>query len=296
MKLPADFVRYHHRLLDDEYGRFIRYLMEPQERFSLRVNTLKSSVREVKRILAEHNIEYGPVAWCPEGLWVGSNQLDLMEHQLGLYYIQSASSMIAPQVLGPGERVLDMCAAPGGKTTHLGQLMANKGTLIASEDNIARIKALVYNIQRCGVTNAAVTRLDAVKFSGYGERFDRVLLDAPCSSVGTLRHSREVLDKWSLVWVRSLAAIQKKMILSGYDCLSNGGKLVYSTCTTTIEENEEVIEHLLNERQDAKLNRVRLDGLKVKRGLTEKAADCARVWPQDNEIEPHFIAEVVKGG
>jgi NOL1/NOP2/sun family putative RNA methylase len=296
MRFPDGFVRYHRNLLGDDYGKFIGYFMEPQERFSLRVNTLKSSVRDVKRILAEHGIEYGPVPWCQEGLWVSSNQLDMMEHQLGLYYIQSASSMIAPQVLGSGERILDMCAAPGGKTTHLAQLMGNKGTLVANEDNIARVRALVYNIQRCGVTNAAVTRLDAVKLGGYGEKFDRVLLDAPCSSVGTLRHSREVLERWNMEWVRSLAAIQKRMILSGYDCITDGGKLVYSTCTTTLEENEEVIEHLLTERPSAKSNRVKLDGIKIKRGLTEKTADCARVWPQDNDTEPHFIAEVTKGG
>jgi len=296
MKVPAEFERYHMRLLGDEYGRFINYFRQPQEKHSLRVNTLKSNMREVKRILAEHGVEYGHVSWCKDGLWVSNASLDYMEHQLGLYYIQSASSMIAPQVLGPGKWVLDMCAAPGGKTTHLAQLMENRGLLVGNEDSIPRVRALVYNIQRCGVSNAVVTRYDACRFNECGERFDRILIDAPCSSVGTLRKSREILAKWSLGWVRSLAQVQKKMITAAYDSLVEGGKLVYSTCTTTAEENEQVVEHLLKERQDAKLNKVKLDGLKIRRGLTEAAEECGRIMPQDNDTEPHFIAEAVKNG
>jgi NOL1/NOP2/sun family putative RNA methylase len=246
--------------------------------------------------LAEKNIEYGPVGWCADGLWVSSPNLDCIEHQLGLYYIQSASSMIAPQVLGPGNRVLDMCAAPGGKTTHLAQLMGNKGLLVANEDNVSRIRGLVYNIQRCGLMNTIVTRIDGCRFDERQERFDRILVDAPCSSVGTLRKSHEVLGKWSIEWVRGLSQLQKKMALAAFDSLEAGGRMVYSTCTTTLEENEHVIEHLLTNRPEARCCKVRLDGIKFSRGMTEKAVDCARVWPKDNDTEPHFIAQVIKGG
>jgi NOL1/NOP2/sun family putative RNA methylase len=296
MRIPQEFERYHQRILGGDYRDFIWYFLRPRERLALRVNTLKSSVREVKRVLSERGVDYGPVRWCPEGLWADAPSLDFMEHQLGLYYVQSASSMIAPQILQAGERVLDMCAAPGGKTTHLAQLMGNGGLLAANDDNPGRIKALVYNIQRCGVANALVTKNDACKYSRVGERFDRILLDAPCSSVGTLRHNREILEKWSLAWVRSLATIQKRMILEAYDTLEVGGRLAYTTCTTTVEENEGVVGHLLQERPGARLNRVRLEGLRIARGLTEEAADCGRIWPQDNDTEPHFVAEVVKGG
>ncbi|MFH0862259.1 MAG: RsmB/NOP family class I SAM-dependent RNA methyltransferase [Candidatus Altiarchaeota archaeon] len=296
MKLPPGFEAYHKRLYGADYGKFINYFMTHKERFSLRVNTLKTDMRELKRILAEHRITYGPVSWCPDGLWVDSGSLDYMEHQMGLYYIQSASSMIAPQVLGPGKRVLDLCAAPGGKTTHLAQLMGNKGLIVANDDSHARIKGLVYNIQRCGLTNAVVTLLDGCRYDQYGERFDRILLDAPCSSVGTMRQNREVLADWSLEWARQLSQVQKKMILSAYDSLLDKGRIVYSTCTTTLEENEHVIEHLLKERPEARLNKVRLDGIRLRRGMTEAAADCARVFPTDDDTEPHFIAEVVKGG
>jgi NOL1/NOP2/sun family putative RNA methylase len=295
MKVPVEFGRYHRRLLGREYVELMDYFTRRPTRYSIRVNTLKSSMREVKRILAERNIDYGSISWCGDGLWVDSGELDFMEHQLGLFYIQSASSMVAPQVLGTGGSVLDLCAAPGGKSTHLAQLMGNRGMLAANEDNRSRIKALVYNLQRCGVSNAAVTNHDGVRFSGLGLSFDRVLVDVPCSSVGTLRTSREALRKWSMGWVRRLAEVQKKLILSAYDCLGEGGRLVYCTCTTSREENEDVVEHLLAERE-AELLKVRLDGIKLRRGLTDKTSKCARIYPMDNDTDPQFIAEVVKGG
>lgn len=296
MRVPPEFERYHKRLLGPEYDSFMDYFSKRPTRWSVRVNTLKSSMREVKRVLAENNIGFGHTAWCRDGLWVDSQDLNLMEHQLGLYYIQSAASMVPPLVLGAGERILDLAAAPGGKSTHLAQLMGNRGTLVANDDSAPRMKALVYNLQRCGVRNVVVTRHDGVKFNGLGERFDRVMVDAPCSSVGTLRHSREVLRKWTREWVKKLAAVQKKMVLSGFDCLSPGGRLVYSTCTTSTQENEEVIEDLLRERRDASLVKVKVEGLKLRRGLTDDTADCARVYPQDNGCDPYFIALVEKNG
>ncbi|MBD3387772.1 MAG: NOL1/NOP2/sun family putative RNA methylase [Candidatus Altiarchaeales archaeon] len=296
MRVPAEFRRYHQDLLGGEYDDYMDYFTRPQSRYSIRVNTLKSSMREVKRLLGERNIEYGKVSWCNDGLWVGTDDLDLMEHQLGLYYIQNASSFIAPLVLGPGDRVLDLCAAPGGKTTHLAQVMENRGLLVANDNSPARLRGLVYNIQRCGASNAAVLKEDGCRIDKLGLNFDRILVDAPCSSVGTLRQSHEVLRKWSLKWVKQLTTVQKKMVVSAYDSLCEGGRMVYSTCTTTKEENEDVIEHLLDEREGAELFKVDLGGLKVRRGLTENTWKCARIHPHDNDTDPHFIAEVRKSG
>jgi len=295
MKVPIEFDTYHRRLLGGEYREFMDYFIRKPTRYSIRVNTLKSDAREVKRILAEHNIQYGDVRWCPDGLWVDSNELDFTEHQLGLFYIQSASSMLPPQLLAGGSRALDLCAAPGGKTTHLAQLMGNRGLLAANDNNPQRIRGLVYNIQRCGVSNAAVVKYDGCHFHQLGERFDRILVDAPCSSVGTLRQTTEVLRKWNLEWVRQLTVVQRKLLLSAYDSLTEGGLLVYSTCTTTREENEDAIEYLLKERH-ARTVKVKLDGVRLRPGLTENTFDCARVYPQDNDTEPYFIAEVVKNG
>ena len=294
MRLPDEFESYHRWLLGDDYNKFMQYFEKPPQRQSIRVNTLKSTVRQVRRILSEKNIEYGPVPWCPDGLWVSEPNMDSLEHQLGFYYIQAASSMISPQILGAGEKVLDMCAAPGGKTTHLAQLMGGTGTIVANEKTPARIKALVYNIQRMGVSNAFVTRYDAIGFEKLETGFDRVLLDAPCSGVGTLRQSREILSRWSIDWVERLAALQKKMILSAFDCIAPGGKMVYTTCTTTVEENEQVVEHLLKMRPSAKLSKVKLDGITLRRSMSDDVRECARVFPQDNQSDPHFIAEVTK--
>ncbi len=296
MKVPEEFKQYHQRLLGGEYDSFIDYFTRRPTRYSIRVNTLKSDMRGVKRVLGERNLDYGSVKWCEDGLWVSSNNLDFTEHQLGLFYIQSASSMIAPQVLGAGERVLDVCAAPGGKTTHLAQLMNNKGLLAANDNSPQRIRGLVYNIQRCGVSNAVVMKEDGCRIHGLGEAFDRILLDAPCSGVGTLRQSREILRKWSLKWVQQLSSLQKKMLVSAYDSLSPGGRLVYSTCTTTREENEEVVEYLLSQREGAATVKVGLHGIRLRRGLTDSTADCARVYPLDDDTDPHFIAEVVRNG
>jgi len=247
-------------------------------------------------MLGEYGFDYGLVDWCSDGLWVSSPELDTIAHQLGHYYIQTASSMLAPQLLDGGVKVLDMCAAPGGKSTHLAQLMGNEGLLVSNDDNISRLRALVYNLQRCGVTNASVTRIDGFKFPKLGETFDRILLDAPCSSVGTLNKSGEIMKKWDLSWVKQLAKVQKKLAESAFDCLSPGGRMVYSTCTTTKEENELVIEHLLDSRADASIVKCRLDGIKFSRGLTERTFFCGRVWPHIHGSDMNFLAVVEKNG
>jgi 16S rRNA (cytosine1407-C5)-methyltransferase len=296
MLLPSELITYHRRLFGDDFGGFINYFNETQNRWSLRVNTVKSSVRDVKRMLSFHNIDYGPVSWCAEGLWASDGNLDFPEHQMGFYYIQSASSMIAPQILGAGEMVLDLCAAPGGKTTHLAQMMRNSKTLIANEHVPSRMKALVYNIQRCGIANTTVIKGDGCRIGNLGLKFDKILVDAPCSGVGTLRQSREILGRWSMEWVLALSGLQQKLMIEAYDCLHPGGTLVYTTCTTTLEENEKTVEKLLSERDDASLENVRLEGVKLRRGLTEKTRNCARIYPQDDGLDPHFFAKVTKNG
>lgn len=297
IKLPKEFELYHKNLLREDFREFFHELLSHRTRLSVRVNTLKSDMREVKRVLSENNIGFGQVPWCRDGLWVDYADLNMIEHQLGYYYIQSASSMVAPQLFPPNPgSVLDLCSAPGGKTTHIAQLMENKGTVVANEHVAPRIRALVYNIQRMGVTNALVVKGDGVRFKDIGERFDCVLVDAPCSGVGTLKTSREALTKFSRQWISKLSGLQKKLILSGFDCLNPGGTLVYTTCTTTLEENEHVVEYLMQERADAQVERVKLEGLPARCGLTAQTAGCVRIYPQDTGTEPHFISFFTKDG
>jgi len=177
-------------------------------------------------------------------------ELDSVEHQLGYYYIQGSSSMIPPIALDPSPEdcVLDICAAPGSKTTHIAQLMENRGIVVANEASFVRVRALVINIQKAGASNVTVTRKDGVGYEKYNQRFDKVLLDAPCSDIGTAGKNPQVIQRWSIDRVRRLSNLQKKLIVSAYNTLRVGGVLVYSTCTTSREENEDVVEYLLKEK------------------------------------------------
>ena len=298
MGLNNDFEAYHRRLYQD-YDGFISALRKPARK-SIRANTLKASKAKVEGFLDRSSVGYEAIPWCPDALWIDAAdsgfELDTVEHQLGYYYVQNSSSMIPPLVLDPkpSDSVLDLCAAPGSKTTHLAQLMENKGVLVANEASFVRVRALVINVQRCGVSNCVIARRDGVGFEKYDERFDKVLLDAPCSDIGTAKKNSQVIHRWSMERVRKLSNLQKKLIASAYNCLEEDGVLVYSTCTTSTEENEEVIEFLLEENEKAILEEIKISGLKTRTGLTEKTKECVRIMPQDNDTESYFIAKVRK--
>jgi len=298
MNVPPGFKAYHSKLLGNEFRNFMRYIGRPLNRYSIRVNTLKSDMRQVMRILDEQHIDYGKIPWCSEGLWVSSNQLDILEHQLGYYYIQDACSMIPAQVLEPepGEKILDLCASPGSKTTQIAALMKNTGVLVANEPNTMRIRGLVYNIQRCGVMNAVITKQDGCIYSRFNEKFDRILVDVPCSDVGTVRKNPFALKLWSLDRIQKLSNLQKKLAAEGFRMLKPGGTMVYSTCTTSIEENEHVVEDILNNFNNSKLEKIKLPGLESMRGLTEKTRNCMRILPQHNDTDSFFVAKVIKSG
>jgi len=299
MFYSKQFESYHKSLLGRDYDEFIEYLTKRPARKSLRVNTLKTTETEVEDYLSDNNIEYSQLSWCPTGRWINANtQLNTMEHQLGWFFIQEAASMAPAEALDvkPGEVVLDLCAAPGAKTTQLAAVMKNTGVLIANDDNYTRIKALVYNIQRCGASKTTVTSKDGVGFEKHNQRFDKILVDAPCSSVGTARKNPEVLKSWSEKRVDGLSGLQKKLASSAYKCLTEGGSLVYSTCTTSIQENEEVIEHILHEFDGAKVASIKLPGFKHTNGFTKETRKCIRMLPQHNDTESYFIARIIKSG
>ncbi|MBM3308669.1 MAG: RsmB/NOP family class I SAM-dependent RNA methyltransferase [Candidatus Altiarchaeales archaeon] len=290
-----EFEFYHQKLLGREFEEFVDSLrFKPKS--AIRVNTLKAGVERVEKVLYENRIEYARIPWCPEGLWVDLEPSSLVEHQLGFYYIQDAVSMAVSLALDPkpGEEVLDLCAAPGSKTTHLAALMQNEGCLLANEQDYRRIRALVYNIQRCGVSNAVITRQDGVKFDQFGVKFDKILLDVPCSDVGRAMSSRDVIRDWSKGKVIRLSALQKRLAVAAYNCLKEEGVLVYSTCTTSIEENEQVVEHILDSCKNARLERIKLSGLQSKKGLTDKTFDCLRILPHYNNTGGYFIAKIRK--
>jgi NOL1/NOP2/sun family putative RNA methylase len=306
MQFKEKFVKRYSALTDiDKFKEYsFSYL-----RKSIRVNTLKIGVKEiVARMSPEWNLT--PVPWCKEGFWIehrGEGEAkrwdvgNTIEHILGYIYIQEAASMIPPLVLEPqaGEKVLDMCAAPGSKTTQIAQYMKNKGVIVANELTGARIAALGVNLQRCGVSNTITTQMSGTRF--YDMEFDRVLVDAPCSGTGTIRKSLKTVEMWNPSLASYLAKTQRQLIRAGFTVLKKGGTLVYSTCTLEPEEDEGVIDFLLNEFPDAKVEKI---DIKLNRSeavvefegkkYSEEVKKCLRIWPQDNDTEGFFVAKIRK--
>jgi len=292
-----------------DFDRFKDISLEYLRR-SIRVNTLKISVPELKKRL-EKEWKLTPVPWCPEGFWIDHKGIgddyrrdigNLPEHSLGYIFIQEAASMIPPIVLNPkpGDKVLDMCAAPGSKTTQIAQYMQNKGVLVANDYKIDRIKPLGLNTQRLGICNILITKMEGRFFRDL--EFDRVLVDAPCSGTGTIRKSLKTLRIWNPNMIKRLAGTQKQLIETGFNNLKPGGTLVYSTCTLEPEEDENVINHLISKFDNAKLEKIDLKGLKRSEPVLEfegnkydkEIKKCLRIWPQDNDTEGFFVAKIRK--
>ncbi|ASJ03071.1 tRNA methyltransferase [Thermococcus profundus] len=297
---PAFYERYSRIEDSDEFWEFI---IKPL-RQSIRVNTLKAPLEVVVERLSEE-FELEPIPWVKEGFFINVDSLaKIPEHGLGVVFGQEASSMIPPVVLDPkpGELVLDMAAAPGSKTGQIAQYMENEGCIIANDPQISRANVLMANLNRMGVLIARVTIRDGASFARFENTFDRVLLDAPCSSVGMIRKRWKFLTEWREKAVIRYMNIQKRLILAGYRALKPGGVMVYSTCTIDPLENEEVVDYLLR-KTDAKLEKI---DLQVKtsepvlewegKEYSEDLKKALRIHPNDNDTEAFFIAKIVKPG
>ncbi len=215
-------------------------------------------------------------------------------YKAGWIHPQSLSSSVVPLAFeGFSERdvVLDLAASPGSKFTEISMLMENKGIAVAN-DQEERMDALMSNIARLGVLNSVVMSADG-KSLGIKEKFDKVLLDAPCTALGSHPFAWERIDERS---IKVMPDVQKKMIRSAFEALKPGGTLVYSTCTITKQENEEVIYYLLNKFTDAKLENIGLD-LPHSSGLPEFGTEFRKTWrisPKDLDSEGFFIAKIKK--
>ncbi len=302
LQIKEDFEKRYRGILQNKYEEFMKYSTSFIDR-SIRANTLKITVIELKKRLQEE-WKLTQIPWCKEGFWIKGQRLDignLPEHILGYFYVQEAASMIPPLVLAPepGETVLDLCAAPGSKTTQMAAMMENKGILIANDISGERIKALGLNLNRAGVSNAIITHSEGRMQKSIP--IDRVLVDAPCSATGTIRRNFKVLQQYNYGMVKRLSSMQKGLIGTAFNLLSKGGTLVYSTCSMEPEENEGVIDYLLEKQPTAKLQEIEL---KIKRSeaITEfegktfnsEVKKCLRLWPQDNNTEGFFIAKIRK--
>ncbi len=293
---------------EEDFGEFKKIIYVSPRNF-IRCNTLKISVRNLAERLGKKWKIAQPFKERPEIMLVENDLApgelgSAIEHILGYYYVQEISSMLPALALDlqPGEFVLDLCSSPGSKTTQIASMMDGKGTIVANEIDLGRMKILSSNLERCGVSNAIVTRNDGFslceRIAKTELRFDKILLDAPCSGEGTLRSSQKAFLQWNVKVVSSFSRQQKKMLASAIKCLKVGGTIVYSTCTHSPEEDEEVVDFALN-NFPVKIEKVNLP-LKSRPGITswegknysEEVKNACRIYPQDNNSEGFFLSKM----
>jgi len=309
-----EFIEKMKKLLSQaDFEKYEKIIQEPLLN-SIRCNTLKISPEELK-------IKLEKKGWKIRQIWENYSEVMIVEnelppgelgrsieHLLGYYYIQELASMLSAIALAPkkNELILDLCASPGSKTSQMASQINNSGTIIANDVKIERIKILASNLERCGVSNTIITREDGValceKLKLQNLKFDKILLDAPCSGEGTMRSSVKTCLMWNPNTIKSLSKLQKKLIQGAFEILKPKGEIVYSTCTHAPEENEEVVDFALKEFKDKiKIEKINLP-IKCREGITrwnneeydERVKFCARIYPQDNNSEGFFVAKFKK--
>ncbi|NHI83893.1 MAG: RsmB/NOP family class I SAM-dependent RNA methyltransferase [Candidatus Thorarchaeota archaeon] len=302
--LPYMIERYLALWGQDETLEFLKACERPI-RTSIRTNTLKITVQELKERLEKKNVSLEGVPWMRESLWAdfrNGSPGAFFEHMLGFYYVQNVPSMTASAVLDPkpGETVVDLAAAPGGKTTHLAQLMENTGMIFAIEYDRNRIASLEANIQRCGVTNTIVMRGDAKKLDELRIEPDKIMLDAPCSGEGLIPLDSNRKTSKSMADIRFCATREGNMLDAAVRSLAPGGTMVYSTCSIAPEENEYVVDDILRRYSEINIVPTDLDfGIS---GYTEpygvhldKSLSLARRFlPHLHDFEGFFICRLRK--
>lgn len=303
-RLPKEFV-------DNLYTMFSPGVVDnifrgiSEKRYTtLRVNTLKYNIQDLMRYFKEINIKFERVLWYKDALVVkNANEKEIQKleiYQKGYIYLQSLSSMVPPIVLNPkeGENVLDLTAAPGSKTTQMAALMNGKGYILANELDKIRYEKLKYNVNSQGADIVEVVNGRGEKIGEqYQEKFDKVLLDTPCSGEGRFSiYNVQSYKTWSTKTVNDLTKMQRKLFKSAYNSLKQNGTLVYSTCTLNKEENEYILDWALN-NFNVKLVPI---GIEIKdsipafnEGLDKSINKAIRILPSKN-MEGFFVAKFVK--
>jgi len=283
-------------------------LLEANERpltSSIRVNTLKIQPGELRNRLENKGFELQTIEWISYGFEVLKEKYNLgslHEYLQGYFYLQNVASMLPAIILDPkpGETIIDMCAAPGGKATHMAQIMNNKGSLILIERNSKRIPALEINLRRMGVLNSIVLNLDAINLQKLNIEADKILLDAPCTGEGLIRQDKSRKKSKTQKDIEKLAGIQKKLLNSGLKVLKPGGTLLYSTCSIAPEENEFVINDVLQDRLEYSIiplnNRYGVSGLTRVLGkvLRKDLKLSQRLYPHIHNTIGFFICLIKK--
>ena len=303
-KLPSDFV-------DELYEQYTPITVDKrltgmlgERNTTLRVNTIKYNIQELMKYLREKNIKFERVSWYNDALIIkNANEKEIQKldiYEKGYIYLQSLSSMIPPLVLNPkpGEKVLDLTAAPGSKTTQMAVMMKNDGYILANELDKIRCERLQYNVEKQGANIVEVINNRGEKVGEeYQEKFDKVLLDAPCSGEGRfLGNNVGTYRNWSKRTVRELAKLQKKLFKSAYTALKPNGMMVYSTCTLNKDENENVLQWAI-ENFNVKLLDINIDFKETMQGFNDgldgSINKAIRILPSKN-MEGFFVAKLKK--
>ena len=298
--LPESFLRNMQELLGDEFCQFIDSYSKPSRR-GLRLNRLKADANSI-----DLGIPLTPVPWCKEGFEYPTTARPgkSLLYGAGLFYIQEPSAMCPAAVLRPkpGEKVLDICAAPGGKSVQLAGYLRGQGVLVSNDASPSRSRALVKNLEMAGVTNAIVlTEMPYRLATRFLEYFDTILVDAPCSGEGMFRRDPDAARAYTANKPEACVALQKEILHHAAKMLKPGGRMVYSTCTFNPLENEGVISSFLQARPEFELLPIDHEGLGISPGRSEWATvgvanlnSTARIWPHLAPGEGHYVAKVRK--
>lgn len=305
MQLPQPFIDKMKLLLGQEWEELLSSWDLPI-RQGLRVNTLKVGVAE---FLKRSPFALDPVPWTKDGFYYSAEERPAKStyHQAGLYYLQEPSAMAPATCLGiePGDRVLDLCAAPGGKSTQLAAIMQGQGLLVSNDNSEERVKALIWNLEHWGATNCVVTHETPERLARYFPAFfDKILVDAPCSGEGMFRKNERATKSWNNYNSITCGAMQKEILEQAALMLRPGGQILYSTCTFAPEENEEILVNFLKSHDDFTLSPLPFyPGWETGRSEWVEAGEVAhllentrRLWPHKIWGEGHFLALLHKNG
>ncbi len=316
--LPKEFCERMQQFLGEDAERFFDSYQK-ERAYGLRYNSLKFSSKDAfESIISQiKEWELSQIPWCPEGYYYKSGQFPGKHplHEAGAYYIQEPSAMSAVELLEPkpGEKICDLCAAPGGKTTQIAAKMKGEGLVIANEYYGNRAKILSQNVERMGIANTVVLNESPEHLTqGFSAFFDRILVDAPCSGEGMFRKDPQAVCEWSLQNVELCAKRQREILCCAAEMLKPGGVLVYSTCTFAPEENEQCIAWFLEKYPEFSLDHSivgeqyfssgRVQWIQEDRFQTNleetgnKLDGTYRLWPHKLHGEGHFAARLVKTG
>lgn len=295
LKLSEEYLNRMRVLLgEEEFSAYLKSFDE-ERLYGLRVNTAKVTPEAFPELVSW---DLKPVPWIPNGFYYEGTERPAKDpyYYAGLYYLQEPSAMTPAMLLPvePGDRVLDLCGAPGGKSTELGVKLAGKGVLISNDISNSRAKALLKNLELWGISNICVTSETPDKLADvFGPWFDKILIDAPCSGEGMFRKDDDMVKSYEERGPEYYSEIQKEITDQAVRMLAPGGLLLYSTCTFSRCEDEEIICHILENHQEMELIRLPLfEGASGGTGLD----GCIRLFPHKIKGEGHFISLLRKNG